>query len=194
LKEDSVVFHDVPVSTWFATYVHGLLRRKIASGYADASGLPLGLFGPDRSVTYAELAKMALEAAGVDHAFLSSARNRRAQGHWAQAYITRAESLGFSVFTPSLNIDLPASRGEVIQTLLEAFGVPLEKEATYNPFHDLPVSHPHRAAILTAVQMGIIEGDRSPSGELSGTVRPDAPNNRAEVAKIILLMLETTGK
>jgi len=60
----TVVFHDVPVSQWFAPAVYWALQSGIASGYKDAAGNLTGQFGPENPVTFAELAKLALGAAG----------------------------------------------------------------------------------------------------------------------------------
>ncbi|OHB81418.1 MAG: hypothetical protein A2V98_17145 [Planctomycetes bacterium RBG_16_64_12] len=184
-----IVFRDVPTATWFAPYVALLLSRDIASGYADATGRLLGLFKPANNVTYAELAKIALEATGKATPLPSSPPSHfSARRHWASAYVARAEELHLSLFASTVNLDAPAPRGAVIQTLLETFDLPMAFAP--NLYLDLPGGHPFADAILTATRLGLIQGDTSPTGRLLGIVRPDDPINRAEVAKILSLLLQ----
>jgi hypothetical protein len=80
----------------------------------------------------------------------------------------------------------------VIQTVLEAFGIPIARGD--NPFHDLPSSSPFAAAIETAATLRIIQGDTDAQGTAKGTVRPSDPINRAEVSKVIVLAMRMLGK
>jgi hypothetical protein len=157
------------------------------SGYADEQGNALGLFKPDNFVTYAELAKMAILATG-------KALPEHPSGHIAGSspYIEEAKSLGLSVYGPSLSAHTPATRAAAIQTLLEAFSIPLVM-ARHSPFSDLSILHPGAQAIIAARNLGIIEGDRARDGSLMNTVRPDGPVTRAEIAKIIHLLRVLRG-
>lgn len=185
----AVVYKDVPVDAWFAPYVSLLIEEDIAQGYKDESGKPKGEFGVTNPVTYAEVAKMVLEAAGKDLKKAGTPRNASAKGTWASPYVALAESLRMSVYTPSLDVMKPATRGEVIQSILEAFGIPV-KAKNIATFSDLPENHPHAQAIGVAYLYGLIDGDTNPDGTPKGTVRPDDQVNRAEVAKIIALALK----
>jgi hypothetical protein len=186
-----VVFRDVKVSDWFARSVYELVSAGIVSGYRDARGRLTGEFGSANPVTYAEIAKVALLAAGKPLA-TGTPRNRSARDNWSAAYVKTAEDLSLSVYTPSLDVRQPATRGEVIQTLLEAFAVPIALGE--NPFSDLRASNPHAAAIQTAYGLGIVSGDTDANGKATGTVRPNDPINRAEVAKLVVRMMEMVGK
>jgi hypothetical protein len=185
----SLVFRDVAVSAWFAPYVQSVAQAGIVSGYADATGKPLGLYGPANPVTYAEIAKMAIEASGTTEQPLGPPRNRFAHGHWAERYIALAEQLHLSVYGPTRRIDTPATRGAVVQTLLEALGIPLRANAHVS-YHDLPGTNPYAKAIATATALGILSGDTNPDGTPKGTVRPDEAINRAEAAKMVVLALK----
>jgi hypothetical protein len=135
---------------------------------------------------------MALEASGKTGTG-ATPRNRLARGHWAEAYVARAEVLHLSVYTPALRIDAPATRGAVVQTLLEALGIPLQ-DALATPYTDLRRTHPHARAIATATALGILSGDTDAAGSPTGAVRPDDPVNRAEVAKMIVLALKLKSR
>jgi DNA-binding beta-propeller fold protein YncE len=170
-------FSDVSPSSWFSSYVDTLSRAGIVSGYKDAYGRPTGDFKPGNPVTEAEILKMALLASGKTIGE-GSPQNTSALNDWSAPYVKEAETLQFSVYLPSLDIHRPATRGEVIQTILEAFGVTIA--GGQNPFRDLPSDSSFTPAIETAAKLGIISGDTDAQGNPIGTVRPDAPINRAE--------------
>jgi hypothetical protein len=185
----AVTYHDVPVSAWFAPYVRLLLLNGIVSGYRDADGRLTGAFGPANPVTEAEILKMALLAGkkAIDGSAVPV--NPSAQGDWSAPYVKLAEDLGLSVYTVHLNVQQPATRGEVVETVLEVLGIPANGSGD-NPFADLSADHPHAAALLTAWRLGIITGDTDAEGNLMGTVRPDDSINRAEAAKIIAVVFQ----
>lgn len=55
-------FTDVTLSTEFGSYIEKAKADAIVSGYADAQGMPTGLFGPGDRVSRAEMAKIAVRA------------------------------------------------------------------------------------------------------------------------------------
>lgn len=243
LGGEEVVFRDVSATAWYASYVASVIQSGIASGYKDAEGNLTGEYRPGANVTYAEIAKMALNSARQAIPESGMARNRFARGDWSEPYIQLAEDLGTSVYTQTLDVRRPATRGAVIQTLVEilkitepiavapaAFGgtgavvtgsgtlaagsgtvagsgallsgsgavteVPEEvvpapaPEETSVMFRDVPGRHPYADAILLAAKLGIVSGDTNLQGEPKGTFRPNAPINRAEVAKIFTKLIE----
>jgi hypothetical protein len=187
----SMSFADVPQSSWFAAYVYALATDGVVCGYRDSSGQPTGLFGPGNSVTEAEILKMTLIIGNKNVATNDRPKNLSARGDWSAPYVAEAERLGLAVYTPDLDIHRPATRGEVIKTVLEAFGVTIVTGA--NPFHDLPPGSAFTPAIETAYKLGLISGDTDAQGHPIGTVRPNAPVNRAEAAKIIAVAGKMLG-
>ena len=230
----SLVFHDIPANAWYAPFVASVLRSGIATGYKDAVGNLTGEYGPGNSVTYAEIAKMALQSARSKLPETGLPKNRTARGDWSAPYILLAEQDALSVFASTLDIRKPATRGAVIQTIVEALHV-TEPEPMYAAagtgtttgsgtalsgtgalttgsgavtasgsvvvtppaeplvsaaFTDVPERHPYSAAILLAAKLGIVSGDTYKNGNLKGTFRPNAPINRAEVAKIFTKLIE----
>lgn len=182
-----IVFRDVPLAAWFAPFIANLVNAGIVSGYRDAQDNPTGFFGPADPVTYAQVVKMALLSAGknIDPAAIPA--NSSARDSWAAPFIAAAESLGLSAYREDLPVHTPAPRGAVVATLLETFGIPLE-DGIPSPFSDLPASHPYARAILTAWKHGLITGDTDRTGKPTGTVRPDDRINRAEAAKLIVVL------
>jgi hypothetical protein len=177
LTVGSLTLRDVPIDSWFAPFVRQLVEAGAVTGYNDKAGNPLGLFKPANHVTYAETVKMALVLRDVAPSS-DEPRNMSARGTWASGYIRAAEDLGITTLPASLNVHDAATRGAVVQTLLEIARVPFD--GTENPYTDLPSTHPYAKAILTATKLGLIKGDDG-----KGTVRPDDTINRAEVAALL---------
>lgn len=175
-----LVFRDVPVAQWYASYVLALVNAGVISGYRDAQGNPTGEFKPSNSVTYAEIAKMAVESAGLASRTGRTPRNISARGQWSAGYIAALEERGVSVFgTSGLDVNAPAPRGAVLQIILEAFGqsIAAPQGAIYS---DVSAGTKHAGAIETATSAGIVSGDDG-----RNTFRPSAAINRAETAKIV---------
>jgi hypothetical protein len=185
-----LVFRDVPVRAWFAPHVLLVAGKDIVTGYADAAGNATGLFKPAQETTYAELAKMVIEAVGKDVSGTAKPpRNPSAQGYWSAPYIATAESLGLSVFEASPDVHAAVTRAEAVSTILEAFEIPLIP--TILPaFTDVPPAHPHARAIATGFLYKIIGGDYDSSGSPLALFRPDDPMKRAELAKVLAIVLK----
>lgn len=193
LDTGPVLYRDVPVDAWFAPFVSLLVEQKIAQGYTTESGKPTGEFGVANPVTRAEVLKMALDAAGKgDDLPTLAPNNRSARTTWAAGYVRRAEDLGLTVFAGNPDVNAPATRGEVVQTILETMGFPIGK--TLSTFADVPADHPYSRAIALAAFDGFVEGDTAPDGTPLNRFRPDDAINRAEVAKIIALAVEVLRK
>jgi len=184
-----VLYADVPTDAWYAPYVAALVDDGVASGYVDETGKPKGEFGVANPITLAEILKMALEAAGEEAAGLAPPRNASARGTWAGPYVAVAEKLNLLVFTPGLDVHAPATRGEVLQVILEAMGIPTGIKVAA-PFSDVPADHPYAQAIATAAAYGLVSGDTDAWGVELNTYRPYDPINRAEASKIIALVKE----
>lgn len=181
-------FTDVPESSWFFSFVEALAAKGIVSGYEDEQGNSLGLFQPANPVTYAEALKMLLLTAGVPVDENGQAFNTSADDTWAEPFVSVAEHIRLSVIWKTLDVHTPATRGAVFQMLLEIWNLP--PRLGYGSYSDLPKDHPYGGAIGTLTLLGIVQGDTNESGELIGTVRPNDPINRAEVAKILVMVLE----
>jgi len=66
----------------------------------------------------------------------------------------------------------------------DTFGATASRWTNGRGFSDLPPDHPHAKAIATAYVYGLVQGNPD------GTFRPDDPINRAEVAKLVALLLK----
>ncbi len=174
----SVLFSDVPLSAWFACPVHRVIEKEIFSGYMDGNGNPTGLYGPADPISLGQLAKVAVKLAGKQ-----VVTTQMIGQEWALPYMQEAEKMGLSAFLNKIDEGMPATRGAVVQTILEALKIPLQDAAL--PYSDVPTGSMYAKAIGTATKLGIVNGDAE-----QNTFRPNAPINRAEVAKMIVLALE----
>jgi hypothetical protein len=178
-------FTDVPESAWFFAYVQTVADAGILRGYKDASGAPTGEFGPERPVTIAELSKIAHTLGKIDApAPTRQPWSRGAIGMWYEPYIVSAEDHAWTIYVTKLSsLVRPATRGEVVVTLLQALDVPLHW-AKGNVFTDVKVDTKFASAIETAKIEGWI------SGRPDGSFDPTGPVNRAEMAKMVSVILE----
>lgn len=190
---EQVQLQDVLQKDWFATYVFEAAKRNILAGYRDAEGKLTGLFGPGNDVTVAELAKIAHRLSGLsEEAFATVApMNPAGAGSWFSPFLASAERRGWVIFADgTIEAGRPATRGEVVVTLLQAFDVPLKWQKG-NVFTDVPVSYKYAAAIETAAGDKIVGGRTDDDGESTGFFDPEAPITRAEISKIITTILST---
>ena len=197
----TAVINDVPQNAWFAPYVVSVAKFGILSGYQDAKGKLTGEYGPSNNVTVAELAKIAHKIAGVSvDPFLKRLPiNTKAQGAWYSPYIASAEDQGWTIYSSAtVDPNRPATRGEVLVTLLQALDVPLAWQ-TGTVFTDVNRRTAYAGAIETASAAGLVDGRKDANGNLTNEFGPADPINRAELAKILSQMIDTyktvgTGK
>ena len=188
---------DVPLTAWFAPYVRDMAERGIVSGYKDAQGIPTGVFGPERNVTLAELAKMAVAAAQIETSSCpAEPKNPTAKGLWSAPYVACAEQKNFAVFGDgTADTKRAATRAEVVITVLQAFGASVDEltEAD-NLFKDVTPSTLFAGAIKTAVLDGVVNGYADAGGKPTGFFGPDKFINRAEVSKILSIAVQVYGQ
>ncbi|MBM3230967.1 S-layer homology domain-containing protein [Candidatus Peregrinibacteria bacterium] len=180
----SLTFEDAKSSEWFAQYIAKVTKNGIMSGYSDANGNLTGKFGPGDSVTLAQLAKIAHRMSGLDETKVEvPVRNTRADGQWYERFWASAEQNWWEVFRDTrTDPNRPATRAEVVATLLRSLDVPTvwPKGKT---FQDVLPTLPYAHAIETAVADGIVD-------TASTSFRPNDPINRAEMAKMLTLMTQ----
>ena len=165
---------------WAATAIKQLSARGIINGYAG------GTFNPNQNLTRAEFAAIIARAinVGKPNANAISFTDRQSIPTWA---VDAIESVaGQGIFTGDANGKFrplePVTRAEiasVIMRVLKASPVQANVE-----FKDIKPGHWARNAIVVAQQKGIIKGYQDQ------TFRPDKPATRAEVATMILSMLQ----
>lgn len=175
-------FKDVPKDAWFTCFTKNVLSLKIFEGYKEFDGTPKGIFGPSDSITLGQLAKV-----GTILRNKEDLSPKPSGATWFEPYIGAVQAYDAAVFsTGTIDPEAPATRGEVIHTILEALGIPMAE--TESPYSDVSKSHDYASAIATATKLGIISGDKG-----TKNFRPNDPINRAEVAKMLSLALAHVG-
>jgi len=184
-------FHDVPQDSWFAPFVFEAAKFGIMAGYKDTHGTPTGMFGPEQPVTLAELAAITHRLVGVSPPNPSpQPQNANARRTWFAPFFASAEQKGWLAYTDPEGDPLkPATRGEVVVTLLHALDIPLHWPKG-KLFSDVAIDTTFAAAIETAVQEHIVGGYADADGKPTGTFGPEDPVNRAEMAKIISTVMD----
>lgn len=97
----SQTFSDVTAGFWASSYINYAASKKIISGYTD------GTFGPDRNVTYYEMAAMLINAMG---------KQASLTGQWPENYYNKASEEGIwkdIVLEGSFDGNASATRGNV---------------------------------------------------------------------------------
>lgn len=178
-------FKDVDDADWHWDFVEAVANRGIFSGFKNADGSATGEYRPGAFITYAQMAKVASEAAGLsDCAADASQFVNLPADHWAVEYFCLIGEVSSSVYPDSVDPEGNITRAQVLQILFDASGTATDATLA-NPFPDVSEDHPNYAAIVTAADWELVSGD-----DETGNFRPDAPINRAEVAKIVDLWLE----
>lgn len=173
-KEGLLDFKDVEDGSWYSVFVRQAKTLGIIAGYKDETGQPTGFFGPDNSLTVGELLKITMEIADIGPDPTANGSN------WADGYLVAAKESGITLARSSnLDLNRKATRAEVVQSMLEAFGIypPSIDKTDFTDVSPLPL---YGKYIQYAKDLNIVSGD-----DVTGTFRPNDPINRAEVAKII---------
>lgn len=184
-------FTDVPNDSWFKPYTDYLVSQQIISNNPQ--------FFPFRTITRAELAKMATNAGTKsDLLTLGGSDNQHfcdvTANHWAASYIntlaevhivngttTSACSLG-KQFLP----DQPITRAEAIKILLNLYHITPSGSTS---FRDIDGNSWYSSYIAAAVQAGLV------SGYSDGTFKPNSFLTRAEMSKVLVRAIDhNTGE
>lgn len=187
----TMTFTDIPADAWFAPYITTIVGRGIMAGYVDADGSFSGRFGPGDPVTIAQLAKIAHTAMKINKdEVMSAPLNPLARGQWFTKYIASAEERGWSVYADgTADPNRPATRGEVVATLLQTLDIPVQWPKG-GMFTDVLRKTPYAGAIETAALDGIVSGNADAEGNPTGLFHPMDRMTRAEIAKILIAIRE----
>ncbi|MBI1812436.1 S-layer homology domain-containing protein [Candidatus Peregrinibacteria bacterium] len=191
MTSETVIFDDVPRDAWFAPFVYKVTRFGIMSGYRDASGNLTGHFGSSAPVTLAELAKITHSVLGIDEDEYSGIPdNPSARAKWYSNYVVSAEKRDWRIYSdPTLSLDRPATRAEILVTLLQVMDTPLQWPKG-SVFKDVTRRTRYASAVETAAAMGFVSGKANASGKQTGFFGPEEPVTRAEFSKILTVVME----
>ncbi len=176
----AVPFIDVPETHWAHAYIEKLRTAGIVSGNEDGS------FAPDAVITRAEMTKMVVNVAGLDLVGAFTFEDCGAED-WFTPYVAAASSAGLvngyseTEFGPNRSI----TRQEaftIIGRLLAATH-PEDFEVTFTDAHE--IEDYAIGYVKALVEMNLVNGYED------GSIRPDDAITRAEVAKIIAMVMDT---
>ncbi len=192
----NIVLVDVPIREWFAPYVRYIAELKLISGYRDAEGMPTGRFGPADPVTLEQMAKVAVLAVGIDMTTCPvSAMNPTSSGSWSSSYVGCAEASRWAVFSDlSADVHRPATRQEVVMTILQAFRRELDVDPSTLTFTDVEKTSVYAPAIAKASADAVVSGYTTATGALTGMFGPTNNVTRAEFSKIVTIALQIYKK
>lgn len=190
-----IVFSDSSADQWYAPYVRNVAELGILTGYRDAAGNLTGKFGPDDPVTIEQVAKSVLNATGVSVSTCpQTPLNVTSSGSWSAPYVACAEKAQWSVYSDgSVDAHRPATRAEVIATVLQAFKIQTAS-ASGTIFTDVPATMQFANYIEKAAKDGIISGYTTADGNLTGLFGPNDSINRAAFSKMLSLALQVYKK
>ena len=188
VKSASPAFSDVDARAWYATFVSAVAKLGIVSGDKNPDGTLRGTFRPGDNVTVGEILKISFKAAGKDESKCSGSGDYRgAENHWAKSFVRCGQDLRVRLLEGETSLDRSATRAEVIGLIDDVFQE--QVPPLLSTFIDTR-ENAYEGDIAYNAAIGVISGDTDAAGKPKGTFRPNAPINRAEVAKIIKRKLD----
>ena len=109
-------------------------------------------------------------------------------------YVACAERGEWAVFSaPAADLRRPATREEVVMTILQAFKRELDVDTASLAFTDVEKTGAYAPAIAKASVDGVVSGYTDANGNLTGTFGPKNNVTRAEFSKIVSIALQLYG-
>jgi hypothetical protein len=178
-------FNDVPPDAWFFPYVQELVEAGVVDSNFDN-------YRPSDLVNRAEMAKLAVEAAGLPLETASAAPfNDVPMGQWYTNYIYTAEKNGVvggyknesGALTGSFGPGNNLNRAEAAKVIVNAFALPEDMSGAPH-FPDVKSSDWFYIFVESSFNAGVV------SGYPDGSFGPARNINRAEIAKMVSLAME----
>lgn len=166
-----IPFMDTDDNSWYTKYVAPLAKLGIVQGKGE------GRFDPAAQVTVAEVLTMAFRISGDGESEeRSSLCTGRYGTHWADKFISWAESRGLSIVSSCTDIDRPAKRWEVAQVLLETASSQGDIEFSDEKcFSDVGASdQPVNSVLCQAKKASLLAGVDGKSNAYANVIRAEA--------------------
>lgn len=177
-QPEEIPFMDIQ-DHWAKDYIKLLYEKGIVNGKNQ------NLFDPDAPITRAELTKIALNTFGylVDQQWRKQYFQDVPLYTWHNPYVGTAKRRNIvQGFVDHFYPDTPINRAAAIKVILEASGLYLGEEVSL--FQDVPNDEWFSKYVAFAEHQKIVQGYED------GRFGPDRSITRAEVAKIVVKMLE----
>lgn len=185
-------FNDVDNSSWYAPYVYALYQKDVVSGISKTA------FGPEQSLTRAQLVTMLAHKETKEHLEAFRGENRFSDvkaDQWYAPYVNWAAYVGFvagykeGTFLPKRSVTRAEAATMIVQYAKLTEGIDLEKTSEAASFKD---EIPKWAAsyISDAQQAGLF------SGYPDGSFKPDKTMTRGEATAVLcrLYQIEPLAK
>ena len=197
---------DADETAWYGSFMNYSLDLGIFQGYKGSDGELTGKIGPGDSLTRFQLLKVLVNLAetlelGVGTTSCDTATNTTntetdwMEGHWARGYVQCALDSGLSItlLNEVINEDLatgekPTLRWEVLVTAAELMGLDIPSISEVpSDVEDADLDEDEKDSIGYFYDLGVV------SGYPDGSFKPEQKVNRAEMFKIVILLLESLG-
>ena len=172
----STLFSDIPGGAWYERAVAFVSLEGLMNGYGN------GCFGPDDSLTRAQMAQLFYNWKGAPVVFVRDDYRDTCRNAWYAAAVSWAtqkrlvNGYGNGCFGPE-----DAVTREQFITVLYRFSGRCREEGSLGDFRDgAQVSGYAADAMVWAVNHGIVQGDSA------GRLNPGSPATRAEIAKMLM--------
>jgi len=163
------VFSDVKAGIWFEPYVITLVEAGVVKGCED------GLFHPERQMSWGEVLKLVLMAAGYPELVQPKS------GHWASNYLNFAVEKKFVTVEQAGNLNAAVTRNDLAD--LCAAVLELTETVQTSPYADSS-----RGSALKLFAAGVMEGSFDESG--ARVFRGEAGLSRAEGCAAVIRVME----
>lgn len=181
---------------WAESYINELAAKGIVTGKGN------GLFAPEDNITRAEFTKIAVMAFGIEvpETVDSAPFADVSTDAWYAPYVAAAKEAGIvDTNAANFNPNAAITRAEALKILIGAAGftdVDSNFEAnytsnegwTYVGFTDVPIAGWFSKFVGYAKDFGIVDGYPD------GLFHPEKPMTRAEVAKVVLKVMDQQAK
>ncbi|MEC0089234.1 S-layer homology domain-containing protein [Paenibacillus macquariensis] len=170
---------------WAKESVAQLSKKKLLSGFSDKS------FKPDNGMTRAELITVISRYLNFDKTSAEKTSFKDITNHWASNAISTAVEKGIvaGIDATSFGPDKQVTREQMMVILVNAFELSGDGSKHTNTFKDnANISSWSNKAIATMVELGLVNGYND------GTIRPKDPATRAEVATILVHLIDLIEK
>lgn len=181
-------FSDISSVPWAAQYIEELAKRGIVSGMGD------GKYAPESPVTREQLVKMVVEGLGIKEDNTETGFADVSPDSWYASYIAAAVKHGIinGISNTDFGVSDNISRQDmcvILYRVIKIAKIELTENAASNEFADSISISPYAVDAVNCLKtLGIVDGMGN------NTFMPKEAVTRAQMAKVLCLVLEQVGR